>query len=62
MAAIVSRQHGGTKVGDLLTTPSIPGYAMKAENPLEAFEAVIGKTLKPLASGQGLIPILIALQ
>lgn len=49
-------------VGDLLTTSSTPGYAMKATNPLEAFGAVIGKALKPLASGRGLVPILVALQ
>jgi len=50
------------EVGDLLTTAAIPGHAMKAANPTEAFGAVIGKALRPLAKGQGLIPILIALQ
>jgi hypothetical protein len=35
---------------------------MKAEDPLKAFGAVIGKALRPLAEGQGLVPILIALQ
>jgi hypothetical protein len=50
------------EVGDLLTTSSIPGHAMKAADPLKAFGAVIGKALVSLKSGQGLIPILIALQ
>jgi hypothetical protein len=35
---------------------------MKAADPTKAFGAVIGKALRPLASGKGLIPILIALQ
>jgi hypothetical protein len=49
-------------VGDLLTTSATPGHAMKAENPALAFGAVIGKALRPLASGRGLVPILVALQ
>jgi hypothetical protein len=48
--------------GDLLTTAATPGHAMKASDPLKAFGAVIGKALKPLPQGRGLIPILIALQ
>ena len=48
--------------GDLLTTSPTPGYAMKALDPLKAFGTVIGKALRPLEKGQGLIPILIALQ
>jgi hypothetical protein len=47
-------------VGNLLTTSSTSGYAMKAGDPLKSFGAVIGKALRPLAEGQGLIPILIA--
>jgi hypothetical protein len=50
------------EVGDLLTTSSTFGHAMKAGDPGKAFGAVIGKSLQPLRSGQGLIPILIALQ
>jgi len=50
------------EVGDLLTTSPTPGYAMKATDPLKAFGAIIGKALCPLKEGQGLIPILIALQ
>jgi hypothetical protein len=49
-------------IGDLLTTSSMPGHAMKAANPTQAFGAVIGKALRPLAGGCGLIPILVALQ
>jgi len=50
------------EVGDLLTTSPTPGHAMKADDPLTAFGSVIGKALRPLQSGQGMIPILIALQ
>ena len=49
-------------IGDLLTTSSTPGHAMKAVNPTLAFGAVIGKALRPLAGGRGLVPILVALQ
>jgi hypothetical protein len=58
----VDAQYGAIAVGDLLTTSRTPGHAMKADDPLKAFGSVIGKALRPLAAGQGLIPILIALQ
>lgn len=58
----VDAQYGAVEMGDLLTTSPTSGHAMKAENPLRAFGAVIGKALRPLAAGQALIPILIALQ
>lgn len=49
-------------VGDLLTTASLPGHAMKAADPLKAFGAVIGKALGSLDNGTGMIPVLVALQ
>ncbi len=58
----VDASYGAIEVGDLLTTSSTPGHAMKTDDPLKAFGAVIGKALRPLEAGQGLIPILIALQ
>lgn len=58
----VDAQSAPIEVGDLLTTSATPGHAMKAANPGKAFGAVIGKALQPWPSGQGLIPILIALQ
>jgi hypothetical protein len=45
-----------------LTTSDTPGHAMKATDPNRAFGAVVGKALRPLDKGSGLIPILIALQ
>jgi hypothetical protein len=50
------------EVGDLLTTSLTPGHVMKAVDPFKAFGSVIGKALKPLADGCGLIPVLVALQ
>jgi hypothetical protein len=58
----VDASYGAIEVGDLLTTSLTPGHAMKADDPFKAFGAVIGKSLRPLKEGQGLIPILIALQ
>jgi hypothetical protein len=58
----VDARYGQIEVGDLLTTSETPGHARKATDPLKAFGAVIGKALRPLRDGQGLIPILIALQ
>jgi hypothetical protein len=58
----VDASYAPIEVGDLLTTSDRPGHAMKAADPLKAFGAVIGKALRPLKEGQGLIPILIALQ
>jgi hypothetical protein len=50
------------EVGDPMTTSEIAGYAMKASDPSRAFGAVIGKALRPLARGRGLIPVLVTLQ
>jgi hypothetical protein len=58
----VDASHGPVDVGDLLTTSSTPGHAMRATDPLRAFGAVIGKALQQLKNGRGLIPVLVALQ
>lgn len=58
----VDADRAPVEVGDLLTTSPTPGHAMKAADPLQAFGAVIGKALRPLKEGKGLIPILVALQ
>jgi hypothetical protein len=49
-------------VGDVLTTSPTIGHAMKATDRAAAFGTVIGKALRSLPSGQGLIPIVIGLQ
>ena len=58
----VDAQYAPVEVGDLLTTSPTPGFAMKADSPLRAFGAVIGKALRRLEAGQALIPVLVALQ
>jgi hypothetical protein len=58
----VDASNAAVEVGDLLTTSSTPGHAMKATDSEKAFGAVIGKALRALPDGCGLIPILIALQ
>lgn len=50
------------EAGDLVTTSSVPGHAMKAGNPLDAFGTIIGKALSALSTGQDLIPVLVSLQ
>jgi hypothetical protein len=59
----VDAQSAPIDVGDLLTTSSTKGHAMKAVDPVKAFGSVIGKALKPLEGGsRGMIPVLVALQ
>jgi hypothetical protein len=58
----VDAQYGEVEVGDLLTSSPTPGHAMRANDRLKAFGSVLGKALRPLSTGQGLIPILVALQ
>jgi hypothetical protein len=55
-------EYGPIEVGDLLTTSPTPGHAMRALDPLKAFGAVIGKALRPLRVGQGLITVLVGLR
>ena len=50
------------ETGDLLTTSSKKGYAMKANDPLRAFGAVIGKALSSNREEDDMIPILVSLQ
>jgi hypothetical protein len=58
----VDASTSAIEIGDLLTSSSTLGHAMKAEECQTAFGAIIGKALSPLRSGLGLIPILVALQ
>jgi hypothetical protein len=58
----VDATYASITVGDLLTTSPTLGHAMKAEDPFRAFGSVVGKALRPLKDGRGMIPILIALQ
>jgi NAD(P)H-hydrate repair Nnr-like enzyme with NAD(P)H-hydrate dehydratase domain len=46
--------------GDLLTTSSISGHCRRVTEPARAFGAVIGKALTALASGRGLVRVLVS--
>ncbi|MFI1302526.1 hypothetical protein [Streptomyces sioyaensis] len=50
------------EVGDMLTTSATAGHAMKASDPMRSFGTVIGKALQRLATGQGLVPVLVMLR
>lgn len=58
----VDADCGPVALGDMLTTSSTPGHAMRAADPARAFGAVIGKALGSLQSGRALVPVLVALQ
>ena len=58
----VDASYGSVAAGDLLTTSPTIGHAMKAADRSRAFGAVLGKALKPLAGGRGLVPVLVTLQ
>ncbi len=53
---------GAIEIGALLTTSPTRGHAMTIADAARAFGAVVGKALRPLRSGRGLVPILVALQ
>ena len=53
---------GGVAPGDLLTTSSTPGHAMKVREAMRAQGAIIGKAMSRLEGGRGLVLVLVALQ
>jgi hypothetical protein len=55
-----SAENGPIVPGDLLTTSSTPGHAMKADHFVGG--AIIGKAMEPLDEGTGLIQMLVMLQ
>lgn len=61
--ALVDTSAGGEiNPGDLLTTSSIPGYAMKATDAEKRGGAVIGKAMTSLKEENGLVLVLVSLQ
>jgi hypothetical protein len=53
---------GAIRPGDLLTTSSTPGYAMKVSDHARAQGAILGKAMTGLADGRGKILVLVTLQ
>lgn len=58
---LVDADESPIEFGDLLTTSSTPGHAMRAVDESRAFGAFIGKALSSLTEGKGLVPVLVAL-
>jgi hypothetical protein len=57
----VDASFGPIAVGDLLTTSSTPGHAMRVGDHRRAFGSVLGKALQAWDGGPGLIPALVLL-
>jgi len=55
-------ENGPIRPGDLLTTSSLTGHAMKATDPERSFGSVIGKAMSSLDEDTGLVLILVNLQ
>ena len=59
----VDSTKAGIRPGDLLTTSSIPGHAMKATDADRARGAILGKAMEPLEAGTtGQVLVLVGLQ
>jgi hypothetical protein len=56
----VDASFGAIVAGDLLTTCTTPGHAMKASDRTRALGAIVGKALAGLDTGVGLIPMLVS--
>lgn len=59
---LADASNGPIRPGDLLTTSSHPGYAMRVIDHDRALGAVLGKAMSSLPSGQGMVLAVIALQ
>jgi hypothetical protein len=58
----VDASYGAIRPGDLLTTSSTTGHAMKVADPQQAQGAIIGKAMTSLETGKGLVLVLVSLQ
>jgi hypothetical protein len=58
----VDASQGPIRCGDLLVSSPTPGHAMAAKDPARTPGAVLGKALRGLDEGTGMIPILVCLQ
>lgn len=55
-------EHGPIALGDLLTSSTTEGHAMRVDDPATAAGAIMGKALAKLDQGRGLIPVLLTLR
>jgi hypothetical protein len=54
--------NGPIEPGDMLTTSSTPGLAMKVTDPAREQGAILGKAMTSLDQGQGMVLVLVTLQ
>jgi len=54
--------NGAIEPGDMLTTSSTPGHAMKVDDHAKAAGAILGKAMTGLSEGKGLVLVLVTLQ
>jgi hypothetical protein len=59
---LASNVNGPIRAGDLLTTSTVPGHAMRATDNDRAHGAIVGKALGDLHGDRGLVMILASLQ
>jgi hypothetical protein len=59
---LADASKGAINPGDLLTTSSTPGHAMKVSNHGKAQGAILGKAMSSLSQGKGLVLVLVSLQ
>jgi hypothetical protein len=59
---LADASKGAIEPGDLLTTSSTPGHAMKVTNHARAQGAIIGKAMTGLEKGRGMVLVLVTLQ
>jgi hypothetical protein len=54
--------YGAIKPGDLLTTSTTPGHAMRVTNHANSQGAILGKAMSSLKQGKGMVLVLVTLQ
>lgn len=60
--AKATAKNGAIQPGDLLTTATLPGHAMKVTDPVRAQGAILGKAMSSLREGEGSVLVLVTLQ
>jgi len=54
--------NGAIQPGDMLTTSSTPGHAMRVSDHARAAGAILGKAMTGLSEGKGMVLVLVTLQ
>ena len=59
---LANTSNGAIGPGDLLTTSSTPGHAMKVTDHARAQGAILGKAMTGLSESKGMVLVLVTLQ